>query len=96
MPGDGYVVVADTYSKGWTSRVDGVETPVLLANGVFRAVAVPAGPHRIEMRFEATGVREGAGLFVAAALGLTLVFSRLGGDAGRPQRPNTAAATVQK
>ena len=96
LPGDGYVVVADTYSKGWTSRVDGVETPVLLANGVFRAVAVPAGPHRIEMRFEATGVREGAGLFVAAALGLTLVFSRLGGDAGRPQRPNTAAATVQK
>jgi uncharacterized membrane protein YfhO len=90
LPGDGYVVVADTWAPGWTARIDGVEAPVLLANGAFRAVAVSTGQHRVEMSFSASGVREGGGLFVAAALALGLALARLG--KGAPIQPEMEAA----
>jgi len=45
----GFVVMTDTADPGWHARIDGVPAPVLTANVAFRAVAVPAGRHRIEM-----------------------------------------------
>jgi len=45
----GFVVLTDTSDPGWHARIDGAPAPVLTANVAFRAVAVPAGRHRIEM-----------------------------------------------
>jgi len=49
LSADGHVVLVDTYDPGWRVRVDGVSAPLLEANVAFRAVAVPAGRHRVEM-----------------------------------------------
>ena len=36
---------------GWQAWVDGQETPIVTANIVWRGVAVPAGEHTVEFRF---------------------------------------------
>ncbi|MGL5734094.1 MAG: hypothetical protein ACRCYS_04430 [Beijerinckiaceae bacterium] len=50
-PEGGFVVLNDPYMPWWFATVDGVETPVLQANVLFRAVAVPPGRHVVEFRF---------------------------------------------
>ena len=45
----GHVVLVDAYGAGWRATVDGESVPLLRANVAFRAVAVPAGRHRIEL-----------------------------------------------
>jgi hypothetical protein len=47
----GHVVLNDPYHRWWSAEVDGREVPVLQANGVFRAVAVGPGAHRIRFVF---------------------------------------------
>jgi len=41
--GKGYLVARASYARGWRARVDGVDAPVLRANGKHRAVPVPPG-----------------------------------------------------
>lgn len=68
----GYLVVRDSYARGWRARVDGVPAPVLRANGKHRAVAIPAGKHEVVLRYVAPGFAAGVALslvsLVAAAL----------------------------
>jgi hypothetical protein len=47
-----YVVLDDFYHRGWTAGVDGQPARVLIANALFRAVAIEPGTHTIELRFE--------------------------------------------
>ncbi len=47
------LVLADAYyPSGWIATIDGEPTEILRADGVLRAVAVPAGDHTIEFRFK--------------------------------------------
>jgi len=48
---DALVVLLDSYDPGWRASVDGRPAPVLRVNVAFRAVPVPAGDHRVEMRY---------------------------------------------
>ncbi|MFL5121536.1 MAG: hypothetical protein ACJ8C8_13870 [Microvirga sp.] len=50
-PGGGYVVVNDPYHPWWFAAVDGADAPVLRANVLFRAVAVPPGRHTVRFDF---------------------------------------------
>jgi hypothetical protein len=50
-PGGGWLVLNDLWHPWWYAEVDGVAAPILRANVLFRAVAVPAGPHRVTFRF---------------------------------------------
>jgi uncharacterized membrane protein YfhO len=43
----GYLILADLYYPGWRATVNGAVVPVLRADGVFRALALPAGEHEI-------------------------------------------------
>lgn len=66
----GYVVMVDAYDPGWRARVDGRETPVLRANVAFRAVAVGAGRHSVELRYRPRALLVGSALTALTVLAL--------------------------
>jgi hypothetical protein len=68
----GWLTAVEGYEPGWTAHVDGEPVPVLRANALFRAVPVPAGAHRVEMRYRPPGL--GAGILLTA----TAVVTSLG------------------
>jgi Bacterial membrane protein YfhO len=72
LSADGYLVLADTYDPGWKARVDGVSVAIQRANLAFRAVALPAGRHRVEMLY-----RPAAVLAAVALSALTILSSLL-------------------
>ncbi|WP_170937118.1 MULTISPECIES: YfhO family protein [Rhodomicrobium] len=47
----GFVVLNDVWHPWWFAEVDGKPTPIFRANVLFRAVAVPAGRHRVQFSF---------------------------------------------
>ena len=81
-PARGFVVVADAYAPGWRAILDGRVVPILRADGLFRAVAVTAGEHALEMVYRPVEVPVGfaaslAGLLVAAAWGMMAAVKKL-------------------
>jgi Bacterial membrane protein YfhO len=64
----GFVVISEAAWPGWRVWVDGKRVKPLLANHTFQAVYVPAGEHRVRMRYQPQS-------FVAGRMisGLTLV-----------------------
>jgi hypothetical protein len=48
----GYVVLRDPYHRWWRAAVDGAPAPILRADGIFRAVPVSAGRHRLRFTFQ--------------------------------------------
>ncbi|HYK91832.1 MAG TPA: YfhO family protein [Acidobacteriota bacterium] len=48
---DGFVLANEIYYPGWEASVDGQGTDILPADYAFRALALPAGSHRIVMSF---------------------------------------------
>lgn len=58
-PGGGFLVLTDAYYPGWQAYVDGVATPILRADYLFRAVPLPPGDHTVSFRFEPTSLQHG-------------------------------------
>ncbi|MEI6084958.1 MAG: YfhO family protein [Verrucomicrobiota bacterium] len=54
------LLLADTWYPGWRATLDGKPVPILRADAVLRAVAVPAGDHAVEFRYAPTSFRIGA------------------------------------
>ena len=77
----GIVVLTDLAYPGWMATVDGGKAALLIADGCFRAVAVPAGSHRIVFRYRPISFYAGAAISLAALL---VLFGWAGG------RPETA------
>ncbi len=75
-PGAALVRLADLWYPDWAATVDGRAVEVLKADYLLRAVAVPAGTHRVEFRFCPPAVRRGLMLSLASLV-VTLVL--LGG-----------------
>jgi hypothetical protein len=74
--GEGLLVLSDTFYPGWRARVDGVETPTLRANGLFRAVRVPSGRHEVMWEYVPVSLRRGAALSLtslALLAGVTVI-----------------------
>jgi hypothetical protein len=65
----GYVVLVESYAKAWRATVDGAPAEVLRANAAFRAVAVPAGRHRVEMSYRPRTVLWGIALSAGTLIG---------------------------
>ena len=87
---DGVLVLADTWMPGWSAELDGRPAEMRPANLAFRAVAVPAGEHRVRFTYASaawtTGSRVGA-----VALGAWLVLAAV--TLSRRGRSSGAAAT---
>ncbi len=47
----GFIVLNDIWHPWWRAAIDGVETDILKANVLFRAVQVPAGTHKVTFSF---------------------------------------------
>ena len=81
----GQLVLLDTYYPGWRAEVDGRRTPIRAANAAFRAVAVPAGHHRVRFTYRPASVLAG-GLVSAAAVLVLLAGVALGARRARAAR----------
>ncbi len=76
MACNGLVVVSETFYPGWRGYVDGVRAPILEVNGGMRAIFVPKGEHRVEMRFRPRSVYIGVGAAAFALAALVLLRRR--------------------
>ena len=70
-------VIAQTYYHNWHATVDGQPVPLLRANVAFQAVPVPAGLHRVRLKYVDTAFLWGARISLAA-IGLSGVMFMLG------------------
>lgn len=69
----GYAVLTDRFAPGWRATVNGAPAVILRADGMFRAVAIPAGASRVEMRYATP--RLGAGLALSALSALAAAWA---------------------
>ncbi len=67
-PGTMLLIVTDTYYPGWQARLDGHATVIYRTHGVFRAVLVPAGAHRVEFRYVPVVFWRGLAIAAIAAI----------------------------
>jgi len=107
-PGGGFLVVTDAYYPGWQAFVDGQPAPILRADYLFRAVALPPGEHLVSFRFAPPSLERGAALSMtglaiavgAAAIGFLMPLVLLGARrvrrAIRGRRPVPASSTASE
>lgn len=72
-PGAALVRLADLWYPDWDATVDGRPAEILKADYLLRAVAVPAGSHKVEFHFRPRAMRQGL-LLSCASLLVTLVL----------------------
>jgi hypothetical protein len=72
------VIIRNIYDSGWHATLDGSPIAVGLHRGVFLAVRVPAGHHRLALRFDPPEVRAAV---CASGLALCAVVFALTGPA---------------
>jgi hypothetical protein len=77
LPARGVLVLFDAFEVGWRASVDGGPAEVERADFAFRGLRLGAGTHRVELAYRPRGLREGAGLALAALLALPLALRRL-------------------
>jgi Bacterial membrane protein YfhO len=75
---DGLLIIGERFDPGWTARLDGSPAEVLEVDLAALGVRVPAGEHRVELRFFPRGLWAGLALLAAttAALLALGLFSR--------------------
>ncbi|HEV8611729.1 MAG TPA: hypothetical protein VGS98_16865 [Thermoanaerobaculia bacterium] len=74
----GLLVLTDLFYPGWIAEEEGRRLEILRADGIFRAVALPAGSHRVTFRYRPLSFLIGAGVSVAALL--TILVLALQGE----------------
>lgn len=82
----GVLVLTDSDYPGWRAELDGEETPILRANGLYRAVAVPPGKHQVVFDYRPASLRWGVAgsLLSALALAAAPLAARLLGSGRTP------------
>jgi hypothetical protein len=76
-PGDAFLATAETHYPGWKAYIDGKPAPILYTNVAFRGVFVPAGRHRVEMRYSPALFEVSAVISLAGGMLLFFVARRM-------------------
>ena len=85
-PTKGFLLLNDRWDKRWSATVNDEKTPIHRANGLFRAVSIPAGPAEIEFRYHSPRTR-----LVFTTFGIySILFGILVWTIGRPDRSEIA------
>ncbi|MCA1648642.1 MAG: hypothetical protein LC797_25320 [Chloroflexi bacterium] len=71
----GYLLQREAWYPGWRARVDGVDTPVVRADLLFRAVALDPGEHDVEIFFDSSSFTRGVLLSAAGLVAVILLLS---------------------
>jgi Bacterial membrane protein YfhO len=71
---DAMLVVTDSFFPGWKASLDGQDTEVRRVDYLLRGVAVPAGSHHVELRYQPLTWRLGWITSALAALALCVVI----------------------
>jgi len=69
---DGFLVLTDGYDPGWRAELDGQAVPIYVANHAFRAVALPAGEHRVTFIYDPPAFKIGLGISLLAWVGVAV------------------------
>ncbi|HYM80032.1 MAG TPA: YfhO family protein [Candidatus Limnocylindria bacterium] len=87
-----FVVVADAWFKGWSATVDGREARIHRVSHMLRGVPLPAGRHRVVMRYVPDGWRPAVLATRIGGLAWILLVAVLGVlTLRRPRRPGPPA-----
>ena len=74
------------FFPGWRARVDGKDTDILLANGLFRAVPIPPGEHIVDLWYAPDSIILGIRV-TAVAVGIALASLAISLVLARHRRP---------
>ena len=73
--GQAFLVISVTAHRYWSATIDGKPAPLILTNGAYQGLVVPAGEHVVEMRYRNPMLWIGAAISLLALIGLG-VFAR--------------------
>ncbi len=79
-PAASFLVGSDSYYPGWEAQVDGRPAPLYVTDVAFRGIRVPAGNHRIEMRFVPRILYRSTVISALALLAMLVVIVRFRSD----------------
>jgi uncharacterized membrane protein YfhO len=65
----GFVVLVESFGRGWRATVDGLPAEILRANHLFRGLRLPRGRHRVVFSYRPLPVVLGLALSSLALLG---------------------------
>jgi hypothetical protein len=77
LPGDGVLVVFNSYEKGWRAELNGTALRVLPADGAFQGLRLPAGEHVVALRYRPPGLVAGVAVGFVGLAGLILAAARI-------------------
>ena len=80
------LVVSEMWYPGWVATLDGIPATIHATNFLLRGVVLPAGVHRVEMRYTAPAARAGA---IISILTLLLVITLAIVEIRRQRQPDT-------
>jgi hypothetical protein len=69
----GFLVLSDSIYPGWSAKVDGKPVHLYRANGLFRAVEVPRGDHKVTFSFRPASVFWGGIVTLLSLVALALL-----------------------
>ena len=72
---DGFAVFSEMYYKnGWNATIDGKKVDILKVDFALRGLAIPAGKHTIEFKFEPQVVKIGSTISLVSSVGMLLLL----------------------
>jgi hypothetical protein len=76
--GPGLLVVAESWDPGWSAALDDRPAPLLRVNHAQLGLSLPAGTHRVALRYRPRGFGLGLALAGVAGAGLLVALRRQG------------------